>query len=372
MKAIRIIYIIIFALLLTLPGIYILASDDKEFSENENRYLAGAPEITAERFLKNKLQKDMTDYISDQFPARNTFMETSTEIKKVAGYKDINGAYLGSDGYYFEKISDTDIEDKKLKANMATINKFALGNGLDTRVMLVPSSGSVLTENMPDGAKCYDYEAHLPADTDFKNISILNAYEVLSQEAKASQVYYKTDHHWTSYGAYLGSSLLKESAGLEIKSYDYYEPDVVSKEFYGTLYSKVLDKEAEPDTMELPKNLPSVSVEVAGGKDKLNGIYDEAKLEVKDKYAVFFGGNFGTVKINTGANTGRNLLVIKDSFANSFVPYLFEDYDNIVMVDLRFYSGGVSDIVKECDINEMLVLYEMSNFAKDMNFYKIK
>ena len=370
MKIIRIIYIIIFALLITAPGVYILYADDAEFSENENRYLQKMPEISAEKFLNKKLQDEFTEYISDQFPGRNTFMQMTTQIKKTAGYKDIGGVYLGSEGYYLEKITDSDIDEKKLYNNVLTAEKFADNYGMRAFIMLVPSSGSVLKQYMPEGASCYDYSAHLDKVSQTGNV--LDMYDVMADLAENEQAYYKTDHHWTSRGAYEASSFFKEAAGLNIKEYEYYEPKSVSDGFYGTLYSKVLDKAASPDTMELPYALPEVSVKIEGIKNTLTGIYDTGKLSLKDKYAVFFGGNYGKVTIENSKSTGKNLLVIKDSFANSFVPYLFEDYDTITMIDLRFFAGNVSEALEESGADDMLVLYEMSNFSHDMNFYKVK
>ena len=248
------------------------------------------------------------------------------------------------------------------------MEKYAETYGVVAYVMLVPSSGSVLEEYMPDGARGYDYESHLPK-SDIANI--VNIYDTMSDAADKEQVYYRTDHHWTGRGAYEASVIYKEAEGLEVKDYEYYEPYTATDEFYGTLYSKVLDSASVADTMELPMNIPEVSVEISGRDNTLSGIYDNDKLKVKDKYAVFFGGNFGEVVISTGKGTGKNLLVVKDSFANSFVPYLLEDYDNIVMVDLRFFSGSVSEVAEEYNAGNMLVLYEMSNFSHDMNFYKI-
>ena len=104
---------------------------------------------------------------------------------------------------------------------------------------------------------------------------------------------------------------------------------------------------------------------------QLSGIYDLSKLEVKDQYAVYFGGNYGSLTItNPDAQTDRHLLILKDSYANSMVPYLIDGYAQITMIDLRYYNESVSELAAQ-DWDEILVCYEMSNFIKDKNLFKI-
>ena len=370
MKKIRLIYIIIFALLIITPTAYMLATPDKDYSENENRYLQTRPQLSISSFMDKTLQDDITSYVSDQFPLRDKLMQTTTVIKKLLGYKDIGGVYLGNDNYYFEKITDDDVSLSKFAANLSAFDKFTSENNINAHVMLIPSSGNILKDKLPAGASVYDGAALTQKAMDTlshaKLVDVTSALKSAVKDERA--VYYKTDHHWTTYGAYVGYKAFAEVAGLSEKSYDYFKPSVVSDEFYGTLYSKALDKAAVADEMELISNIPDATV---SGNDT-GTVYDNTKLDVKDKYAVFFGGNYGELVITTGAGTGKSLLVIKDSFANSMVPYLMEDYDTIVMVDLRYYSMGVSQLIEQYNCDEALLVYEMSNLANDANFFKLQ
>ncbi len=369
MKKIRIIYIVIFAFLIIAPTAYMLFTPDKSYSENENRNLQTRPQISASGFMGKTLQDEITSYISDQFPFRDELMQATTSVKKLLGYRDIDGVYLGNDNYYIEKITDNDVDVSKFASNLSAFDKFTSDNGVNAHVMLIPSSGNVLSDKLPNGAAVYDGEALNKKALDIlSHAKLVDVMSTLKSAATGDRsIYYKTDHHWTTYGAYIGYTAYARAAGLTEKSYEYYEPEVVSEEFYGTLYSKALDSSCIPDEMELVSNIPDATVE---GNDT-GTLYDTAKLSVKDKYAVFFGGNYGEMVITTGAGTGKSLLVIKDSFANSLVPYLFEDYDTIVMVDLRYYSMGVSQLVKEYSCDEALLIYEMSNLANDTNFFKL-
>ena len=103
-----------------------------------------------------------------------------------------------------------------------------------------------------------------------------------------------------------------------------------------------------------------------------DSLYDRSKLAEKDQYAVFFGGNWAKVTIDTGVENGRRLLLVKDSFANAFVPFLTEDYETITMLDLRFFAESVPELMAEEGITDVLVLYELSNFAADRNLFKLE
>ena len=141
----------------------------------------------------------------------------------------------------------------------------------------------------------------------------------------------------------------------------------VSETFRGTLYSQVMLPSSVYDTLSIA---PEVQVESVDSDGTLsNSIYSMEALAEKDHYKIFMGGNYAKVVITTGAETGRSLLLIKDSFANSFVPFLTEDYDTITLIDLRHCREEVQTIADSC--TDVLVLYELTNFASDNNLFKL-
>ena len=146
-------------------------------------------------------------------------------------------------------------------------------------------------------------------------------------------------------------------------SYDSFDIKKFSDSFYGTLYSKALDEDAVPDTMEIPEKLPEAEI-TCDGKE-ISEVYDRSKQDQKDKYAVYFGGNYGEVDIQMkDPGNDRTLLIFKDSFANSMVPFLMKDYARIRMIDLRYFKKSVQNYLKENPADEVLVLYELSSFAQ--------
>ena len=102
-------------------------------------------------------------------------------------------------------------------------------------------------------------------------------------------------------------------------------------------------------------------------KDQTDSLYDLSKLEGKDKYSVYMGGNNALVEIKTNNMNGRRLLVIKDSYAHSFVPFAVNHYEETYMIDFRYFNVGVEQFVEENKITDILVLYNTMNFVQDKN-----
>jgi hypothetical protein len=143
--------------------------------------------------------------------------------------------------------------------------------------------------------------------------------------------------------------------------------NTVTEKFRGSLYSKILDADSAYDSIWTYNDFDAPML--VDNETIYDSIYDETKLSEKDKYAYFFGGNYGEIYVD-GTGEG-NLLLVKDSFANSFVPMLTQDYDTIYMVDLRYYNGDMTEYLTEHNITEVLVLYNISNFISDRNIYKL-
>lgn len=375
MRKINCIFVIVMVLILAGTGIEIFATKDRSFSENENRYLEERPQISLSNIENTDFQKSLENFISDQIPEREKLITLRSVAKELTGIKDIEGAYIGKDGYYLEKITNEDVSEEQLKNNIRYINTFFNKNKeLKSYVMLIPGSGNILTDKLPKYADVYDYNYYEKiAEKEFtnnadNNTQIVNTYDALKKLSK-DYIYYKTDHHWTTKGAFIAYNEFCKAAGIEGEPYENLGIKNVTDKFYGTLYSKVLDKKKKGDSIEIAENIPRCNVMINGKKSE---IYHMDKLKEKDKYQVFFGGNYGVVSIeNNEANNDKNLLIIKDSYANSFTPFLLKDYKTITIVDYRYFSGNLQSIVQSNNITDVLVLYEMSNFMKDKNLVKM-
>lgn len=349
--------VLLAALMITGALIFILP--DREFSENENRTLAQRPQPSAEAVLSGEFQTKLTDFLSDQFPARDAFMMTGTTVKLLSGQRDIGEAYIGHDRYYFEKLTEKDIDKKRFEKNLRSLDLLAKNDpDIPFSMLLVPSSGVILHEKLPPFARMYDADAMMQTAADtLEHTALTDITEALRGHCE-DYIYYRTDHHWTALGAYLGYKAIKPE-GKAV----YSESDKAADSFYGSLFSRTLDPRAQADSIYLPEIPEGVSVSING---EPAAVYDRAKLNEKDKYQVFFGGNFGTVDIKNGAGKGT-LLVIKDSFANTLVPYLLSDYERVIMIDLRFFGGSLKSLIASENVNEVLTVYEMNNFANEQS-----
>lgn len=369
-KKFYIFYSIPVVFILALFGIFCIFMPKKEYSENENRYLESFPAVAAETVISGEYQEKFEQAFSDQFPGRDFFMKSSTATKLMLGFKDTSDIYFGKEGYVFAKTRQREIDQNQYLDNLRYVEYLGQKNPEKTSLILVPSPATVLKEYLPKNAPYYDAGAmYKEEEVILKETQDIEVYDQIKQYAKQNQVYFKTDHHWTSLGAYAAYASYCEQTGQSKHSYGYFSAKKISDSFYGSMYSKALAPGLKPDDFYAPVNVPQAEV-VCDGQNR-KGIYDVEKLMQKDKYAYYFGGNYGEVQISSHTQGKKRMLVIKDSFANSFVPFLMERYGEITMLDLRFYKSSVSQKIAEGNYDQILILYEMSNFANDTNLYKL-
>lgn len=342
----------------------------KSFSAMENRYLNSWPVITISGIRSGEVQEQLVNASNDQFVFRDIWMKAATGFQKSLGIHDLNGVYLGKDGYYFEKILDSDISVKHYTNNIRYVDKMAKEVKSQVSILLVPSAGYVMTDKMPNHAALYDaWRRYEQGKELLSSGNWIEIAEKLKEEKNSKQIYFRTDHHWTTQGAYEGYCAYMKSMGEIPHSYESFSPKCVSRTFYGTLYSKA-PTIVKPDTLIIPDNIPNCQISCDGKKRA--GIYERSKLKEKDKYAVYFGGNYGIVEINNEeSESDKTLVMIKDSYANSMVPYLLPHYKRIVMLDLRYYNDSVESLIEKENPGQVLVLYELSRFAKDSNLFKV-
>ena len=190
---------------------------------------------------------------------------------------------------------------------------------------------------------------------------------------KDEYIYYKTDHHWTALGAYY--SYIEWAKDKDLIPYfkDDFNIINVSNNFAGTLYSKInYSKELDSIYEFSLKNSPTYKVFYESSTASYDSLYNYEKLNTKDKYSFYLDGNHSLVHINTNLNPNDNLLVIKDSYAHTFVPFLANHYENIFMIDLRYYKSNLEEFIKENKISDILILYNAINFATDKNLIYLK
>lgn len=362
------------AMALILVGLSVgsLLLPDSAFSANENRYLKQAPRLTWDALMHGSYTADVETYTADQIALRDVWMGAKSTLQQLAGKQDVGGVWLGEDGYYFAKMTEDDFNRPRYEKNLAAVKAFFDGNAdKDCRILLAPTPCVVLYDKLPFGLsldngtvfdvdECYDTLIDLLGQQ-----AILTRWDLREVGGGTQQVYYRTDHHWTTAGAQVAYRVWAKDTGHTVRDYAL---TPVTDDFRGTLYSKVLLPGSAYDTVEVARDVEIVSMDCDG--QVMHSLYVDSKLEQKDKYEVFMGGNYAKVTVDTGAETGRSLLLIKDSFANCFLPFLCADYDTITVVDLRYCRENMMDLASDC--TDILVLYELTNFASDGNLYKLQ
>ncbi|BBF44990.1 hypothetical protein lbkm_3730 [Lachnospiraceae bacterium KM106-2] len=367
----------IFLILVFGVAVFTIVKPQKKFSSNENRYLQQRPSFSLTSFQEGNFSKEYESYVTDQFPYRDQWIELKVNIERMMQRKDVNGVYFGKDNYLIAKHSEKDFEPELINKNINRLNKF-IKNSSDMlknpiNVMLVPTSSQVLVDKLPMFAAPYDQDRlmeQMKQSLQGEKVSFLDMTETLKQHQK-EYIYYRTDHHWTTLGAYYSYCEWAKRNGFNPVSDKDYKIQKATDEFFGTTYSKV-NVPVKADSIKLYE-FPALKCEVKinDGEKKKDSLYDKEYLEQKDKYATFLGGNHAYVTIDTNVKNGRTLLVIKDSFAHSFIPFAANHYEKIVMIDYRYFNGSTKKVMEDQKVTDVLVLYNTVNFAQDKYFGKI-
>lgn len=335
-----------------------ILTPDKEFSESENRSLARFPEFSSS-FLK-----DLGDYVADQFPGRDLWMSLNLKFNQLLGQKETGGVYLCMDDYLIQIPAEPNWA--QVERNMEAVNGFAERYPEVKMTMCVaPNAITVLSDKLPENAPARDQGADLAKLQELlEGVTFVDVTKTLTRH-NSRYLYYKTDHHWTSLAAVYAYGEIAPVMNLYAPELSTYEVYTVSKTFEGTLSSKS-GSHAARDTVEIyvPQTNIDYYVSYPDGTD-IGSFYNRAALDQKDHYTVFFGGNHSRVDITTTADTGRSLLIFKDSYANCLVPLLYPYFDHITMVDPRYYYDNIDLVIRSEAITDVLYLYNLDTFLGD-------
>lgn len=362
----KIMCLLFILVLATITGLNIIKKD-KNFSDTENRMLAQKPKFTIEKFMEGRFTKKFEKYKVDQFINRDMWIKIKSSTDKLLGKNKSSGVYLGKDGYLIEDFEKP--SDKVLSKNIKAINKFSNKyKNINQYMAIVPNAVDILNEKLPKYAPVISQKKYIDGfESNLnKNINTIDAYKALKSH-NDEYIYYKTDHHWTTLGAYY--TFLEAAKTMKLdSSKNEYEKFRVSNNFYGTLYSKSGYEVKTPDNIDIyiPKNKEDeYIINYIDEQKKTASFYDSSKLDTKDKYGVFLGGNHPIVNIKTTSQSNKKILIFKDSYANSFVEFLTPYFSEIIMVDPRYYYDDIDKLISDKKITDMLFLYNANTFFSD-------
>jgi hypothetical protein len=369
---------IFFAVIGLIPLLSLLTMPREEpaFSENENRYLARFPRWSFDRFQDRKLMEDFEDWANDRVFMRENWMTLMNRIERLLGKTEIEGVYITDErmvqawrGYNEAAVS----------RNLAAMNAFAERHSENTPVyfMLAPTAQEIYRDTLPASAP-------LASQRDFikychEQLPALTPVEILPDFERNSEryLYYRTDHHWTSLGAYISYVAAGNTMGFTPLELNRFRAESASNSFLGTLFSLTLDRSVNPDVISiytLTEGDPDVTVSVHSGTEITthDSLYFREYLDVKDKYSVFLGTNAPIVEIDTDlGGVDKRLLIFKDSFAHSLIPFLAKNYSHITVADMRFINVDYNTFFDVADFDAVLFMYNVITFSEDTNIVKL-
>ena len=346
-----------------------LVLPDRQFSEQENRYLQMRPEFSFKSLFSGDYTSKFETYTTDQFTFRDEWITLKAASELALGKQETNDVHLCENGTLIEGFKRP--ENSVLDSNMSALNSLVGNTDAKVYFALIPDKSDLYSSLLPKNAPNDSEKEVIDYCYGQSNATNVDMYSALSAH-KDEYIFYRTDHHWTSLGAYYGLSALAESMGLPCPALDSYtDRHVVSEEFYGTTWSSSGFSWVDPDTMEIFVNAPE-GLKVTSypqGSPVEGKLYDFSFLEKKDKYSMFMGGNCPMHVIESGNEDKPSLLILRDSYTDSLIPFLLDDFSEIHVLDLRYYRASLKAYIEQNDFDNVLVCYSVSNFCSDSNIF---
>lgn len=365
--------LVFFGILLAMPIITAILPKET-FSEMENKSLQTMPKISAKSVYDRSYMNKLETYISDHFAGRTGWIKVKTNLENALGKYEQNGIYI-LDKRLVEKIDEPDYES--IDKTIAAVNTFAEDNNVPVFFMLVPTSAEIYADEIPENAPNINQKELIGyVYGNLKPVNTIDVYGTMASN-REKYIYYRTDHHWTTKGAYCAYAAAGKKMGYIAEPEGAYDIEHAAADFRGTFYSKVLYDGIEPDTMDYyhlvnGSRVKEVLVTSEYGKDPVSydSMYFREYLNVKDKYSSFLGTNQPIVTIKTDSDGGK-LLIFKDSYAHCYAPFLTENYSEITLLDMRYIKMSYRELVNVDDYDQVLFLYNASSFATDTNLRQL-
>lgn len=356
---------VLFCGFIGIMGIMYLLLPKSDFSKLEKRELEKAPVLTLDTLTSGQFGSDLESYMADHMPGRDFFVGLGAYYDRLLGQQYTKDIYVAEDGRLLE-VPVVWNEEQAIK-NMKYINKFAQTVGQDVDFILVPSAGFILEDSIKGLHDDYLDDEIIDRIYSLKGdgLRCMDLLSLYRNKNNPGDLYYRTDHHWTSYGAFLAYEAYMQCLGRDYRAQGDFT--IVSHSgFRGSTYSRSALWLTTPENIELWYGSQlTVENSTTGTHD---GPFYLDRLTDTDMYTIFLDGNQPLVRIVNESNTGKGkLLVIRDSYANCIGSMLAESYEEVVMVDLRYYKQALSQLVAEEGFDNILIMYSLGNFMTDGN-----
>ena len=340
---------------------------DRNFSPLENRFLQKPPVLSVEALSSGKFMEDAEDYVSDHIVGRDFWVAAKAWSERLSGKKENNGVYFGARDTLINRVADPD--QSKLDKDIGYVDALAGNVSVPVYFGLIPSAAEIWKDRLPAGAPTADEKEVIDRLYFSTGASTIDLYTPLSAHS-GEDIYYRTDHHWTSLGAFYGANAVLEAVGLEPLDLGNYQKTTVTNQFYGTSFSSSGVRWLPPESIDA--YVPNQGIKVTSyfkGTPEEGSLYVDSYLEVKDKYSYFLGGRQPLCVVEKEDGGGPKALLIRDSYSDSLAPFLTERFSEIHLFDPRDNLSSIQNYVEENDIDVVIVLYSFANFAADKNLF---
>ncbi len=340
---------------------------DQAFSQLENRNLQKPPKFSMEELVDGKFTTNAESYVSDHIAGRDLWVALKTWCERLTGKQENNGVYFGAEGTLINRLDAPSMEI--LEQNMAHVDKLVGNVSVPVYFGLIPSSAAIWGDRLPAGAPTANEKEIIDHLYSITQADTIDLYSLLAEHS-SEDLYYRTDHHWTSLGAYYGYAALMQTMGLTPVALESLTPTTVTEDFNGTIFSSSGVRWLKPDSIQT--YIPDEGFEVTRypeGKPIVSGLYEASCLEQKDKYSYFLGGVQPLCTIKTQNTDAPKVLIIRDSYSDSLAPFLTQNFSEIHLWDMRYNINSVKTYVEENGIDNVVVLYSISNFVSDKNLF---
>ena len=391
-------------------------------SVEENRTLAGMPAISLSTLKNGGISESFESFLTDRFFLRTELVDGANALKHLFSALTVD-ELLGAEGdEVFVPADESSTQDEQqtaidqpevaiqpeeddqqaqtpttttitgdsvnvwlnhrdgTKTALFTYSKEQIEKAatvLNQYAALLPVGGKLHVMLAPRAQTVNKFALHLDTESGWtseveaalqplvsKNVVLHSAYDIFQEPILSGDyVYFRTDHHWTARGAYLAAESMLKSEGFQtVPLKDYSEKTIEG--FLGSIYlhnrNAKLNDLADQIEVFYPL-LPAKSYRVSNAYKKNElPVIDETKTN----YLVFLGGTSGPYRVLEGGyHTGRNMLMVCDSFGNSIAPFLMPYYDDVYMVDFRedYYTrqdaaDGVKEYIRRLKINDIYIV----------------
>ena len=335
--------------------VWSLLKPDDTVSQSERRKLSQKPELTAASMLNGTFMTDFESYTLDQFPLRDGFRRLKAVVLlDVLREKDNNDIYL-ADGYAAKLEYPLDEASVRHAAErfQAIFESYLSGTDAKTYEAVIPDKGAFLAAQNSYPALDYGALSALLQE------SMPYAEPIELMPALSLDSYYRTDLHWRQEALLPVAERLADAMGAELSAQ--YDTVTADTPFYG-VYCGQSALPLAPDTLRYLTNETLRGCTVYDYEtDSTGPVYDLAALEGEDSYSVFLSGSKSLLTLtNPNADTDRELVIFRDSFASSLAPLLVSAYAKITLVDIRYVQPERLGRWLTFDSQDVLFLYSVS------------